>query len=107
MPEQPWETGDATDEIRRLGSAERLRLIHTTHSKEQMAARDLIVGDLLYLLKHGFVYSAGQPSTQNGLYKYAMETRTPNSGNRVVRAILVPDPRSLTVKVITVMWVDE
>lgn len=72
-----------------------------------MAARDLFMGDVLYVLKNGFVYASPMEATQPKLWKYAMESRTPNSGNRVVRVIIIPDLARIWAKIVTVMWVDE
>lgn len=108
MPKpQPWSPGDATDEIRALGRSGRLSLSITQHAKDRLAERDLILGDVLYVLKSGFVYDAPVPASQLDLYRYQMETRTPNSNNRVVRVVVIPDPARCWAKVVTVMWVDE
>jgi hypothetical protein len=71
-----------------------------------MLNRELISGDILYVLKNGFVYNPGQQSTRIGLYKYQMESPSPNSGGRTVRVVVIPCP-SCAAKVVTVMWVDE
>jgi Domain of unknown function (DUF4258) len=104
---QPWKPADATDEIRRIARIDEMRLTRRDHAVDQMTERELIMGDLLYLLKNGFVYEDPEPSTQKGLYKYKMESKTPNSGDRSVRAVVIPDPKRCWLKVITVMWVDE
>lgn len=74
-----------------------------------MAERDLIVGDVLHVLRYGFVYDEAEPSTREGYYKYTMESRTPNSNGRIVRIVIVPSLPGQTceVKLITVMWADE
>ena len=72
-----------------------------------MRDRDLLVGDVLYVLKNGFVFQEAVAATQPSLWKYRVETRTPNSGNRVVRVVAIPDDDKIWVKIITVMWVDE
>lgn len=72
-----------------------------------MAARDLIVGDVLYILKNGFVYEDPEPATQPKLFKYKIETRTPNSNNRSVRIVIIPDCNTCWIKIVTVMWADE
>ena len=69
--------------------------------------RDLKMGDLLYVLKNGFVYAPPETATQPGLWKYYIETGSPNSGNRVVRAVVIPDVSRNWAKVVTVMWADE
>lgn len=79
---QPWSPADATDEIRRLADSEKTTFVYTTHAKEQMIDRDLIVGDVLYVMRNGFVYEVPEASTRNDLYKYKIESATPNSGNR-------------------------
>jgi len=72
-----------------------------------MLSRDLILGDVLHVLRPGFVYAEGQPSTRSGFFKYAMECRTPNSGSRTVRVIVIPAPQGCSAKLVTVMWADE
>jgi hypothetical protein len=104
---QPWNPANATREINALAADSRLDLSLSVHAKSQMADRSLIVRDVLYVLKKGMVYEAASQATQIGLYKYLIETRTPNSGNRSVRVVAVPDTRITHIKVITVMWVDE
>jgi len=71
-----------------------------------MAERDLIMGDVIHVLKHGFVLEEGQPSTQTGLFKYRMQCTTPNSGGRLVCVVVIPT-QACAVKIVTVMWVDE
>jgi Domain of unknown function (DUF4258) len=107
MLPQPWKSADATDAIRSMGRNASLTLSYTVHAKERLAERNLIVSDVLYVLKNGFVYQDPKPATQPALYKYEMENRTPNSNNRIVRIVVIPNPAQCGVKVITVMWSDE
>jgi hypothetical protein len=74
---------------------------------QRTAERDLNMGDLLYVLKNGFVYEPPEQATQPGLWKYKIETRSPNSGNRVVRAVVISDVSKIWAKIITLMWADE
>lgn len=104
---QPWKPADATDEVRRMAKNSTLKLTYREHAIEQMRERDLLVGDVLYALKNGFVYSEAQTTTQNGLFKYLMESKTPNSGNRAIRVVVIPDSERCWIKILTVMWVDE
>jgi hypothetical protein len=83
-----------------------LKLRYTRHARERMSERGLIVGDLLHIIKHGFVYEEGEQSTRPGLFKYAMDSITPNSGGRTVRVVLIPSSNG-SIKVVTLMWVDE
>ena len=104
---QPWSQKDATDNIRAIAAHKSLSLTYTLHAKEQMAERDLIIGDINYVLKHGFVHTDAQPSTRENLYKYRIECRSPNSNNRTVRIVVIPCAKTRWMKIITVMWVDE
>jgi len=38
-----------------------------------MEHRGLIMGDILHVLKNGFVYEKAQESTRSGCYKYKIE----------------------------------
>ncbi len=105
--DQPWKPSLATENIRRLGRHDRLKLTVTGHARDQMHLRTLITGDVLYILKNGFVYNNPVEATQPGLWKYEVETRTPNSENRIVRIVAIPDLVRVWVKIVTVMWADE
>ena len=71
-----------------------------------MDERDLITGDIKYVLQNGFVFEHPEASTRTGFYKYKVENRSPNSGARTVRVIAIPDPERIWIKAVTVMWVD-
>ena len=105
LKEQPWSPTDATRMIREVAKSDELDIIATRHAREQMLERSLIMGDVLYVLKHGFVYDEPQNSTRAGCYKYAIQSRSPNSGSRTVRVIAIPADRR-SIKIVTVMWVD-
>jgi hypothetical protein len=89
-----------------MAKSERLTISKSLHLQDQLDRRDLIMGDVLYVLKNGFVYSNAQTSTQSGLFKYLIESSTPNS-QRAVRVVVIPDPARCWMKLVTVMWVDE
>jgi hypothetical protein len=78
----------------------------TGHAREQMRERDLIVSDVLHVLKHGFVYEDAVPATQKGHFKYKIETTSP-VGSRVVRIVAIPWVNPPEIKIVTVMWRDE
>lgn len=106
MPfDRPLPPAKATELIR-ANAGPHLELRWTKHAKEQMANRELLMGDVLHVLKHGFVFEEGQPATQAGCFKYKMESTTPNSGGRTVRVVLIPSS-SNAIKIVTVMWRDE
>lgn len=106
-PEEPWGPADATTAIRDAARHEKFRVTLTGHARQRMSERDLIMGDLLYVLKNGFVYAPPERATQPDLWKYCIETRSPNSGNRVVRLVVIRDVSRLWAKIVTVMWADE
>ncbi|MGI9491057.1 MAG: DUF4258 domain-containing protein [Geminicoccaceae bacterium] len=101
-----WSPAKATDEIRAKAKDPSFQLVWTKHARDQMEERSLIMSDVLHLLKCGFVYEEGSPSTRPGCYKYKMEYVTPNSQGRTVCAVVIPD-QSCLVKIVTVMWKDE
>lgn len=103
--DKPLSPAKATEHIRRKVGDE-LDLRWTKHAREQMAKRDIIMGDILHVLKNGFIYEEGQPASQQGCFKYGMECTTPNSGGRTLRVIVIPSTAN-ALKVVTVMWKDE
>lgn len=107
IPEQPWKPAAATDQLRSLGRNERLTMSQTRHFTQRLLERDLIIGDAFHVLKHGYVYEEPEQATKDGFYKYQMESTTPNSNNRIVRVVVIPDPKMKGVKFVTIMWVDE
>ena len=104
---EPWSPADATTAIWEVARHEKFRITLAGHARERMFERDLTMGDVLYVLKNGFVYAPPDPATQPDLWKYCMETGSPNSGNRVVRVVVIPDVSRNWAKVVTVMWADE
>jgi len=72
-----------------------------------MSERDLVMGDVIHILKTGYVYKEGVPATRPGLYRYAIEGKSPNSNNRTVRIIVIPSSGACELKIVSVMWADE
>ena len=106
-PNGPWKPAKATAEIRKRARASDLKPWWTTHLKERLAERDLIIGDVLHVLKYGFVYEQPKESSRGNLFKYLIDGKSPNSGNRELRVVAIPEPDKNEIKVVTVMWVDE
>ena len=104
-PAEAWRPADATIRINACAQDDGLALSLTRHAREQMDARDLLVGDLMHLLRRGFVYDLPEPATR-GYWKYKVEGTTPNSDGRTVAAIVIP-AHGLELKIVTVMWRDE
>jgi hypothetical protein len=105
LPE-PWTPAQATERIRELGRDPALNLSLRTHCHDQLADRSLIMSDLLYLLRNGFVYEQPEPATRD-YWKYLIQCETPNSNNREVRVLVLPDWKRRALKAQTIMWADE
>jgi hypothetical protein len=103
---EPWTPAQATERIRSIASGN-MCLSYKKHAKDQLNDRSLIMGDLTFLLKNGFVYEAAEEATRKPFWKYQIQCTTPNSKNREVRAVVIPDWKRKEIKVVTVMWADE
>jgi hypothetical protein len=108
MPNGPgkWTPADATKRINGCARNSSLSLAYSRHATERLSERNLIMGDLLHLLKTGFVYEEPEPSTREGHFKYRIEGTTPNSDGRTLRAVVVPGT-GCELKIVTIMWRDE
>lgn len=104
---EPWDAKTATERIRAIAGDRRLSLAYKVHAMQRLADRGVLTGDVLFVLKNGFVYGAPTPATRPDFYRYEMESRTPNSEGRLVRVVVIPDTKNLICKIVTVMWVDE
>lgn len=100
-----WSTARATREINACASRAP-NLTFALHVKERLRERGLVMGDLLHVLKRGFVLEEPQPATRAGFFKYRIEATTPNSEGRTVVVVVIPDGRD-ELKLITIMWKDE
>lgn len=103
--DQPLGPREATELLRRIGASDPV-FSWAKHAKERLRQRDLLMGDVLHVLKHGFVHDVGERATQPGCFRYRMESNTPNSAGRIVRIVVIPSTAN-GVKVVTVMWADE
>lgn len=104
--QKPWPPGAATERIRRIARGP-LDLSVTIHLGARLEERDLIMGDVLHVLKTGNVYDEGEPATRSALWKYRMEGKSPNSGSRTLRVIVILGAAETELKIVTVMWADE
>jgi hypothetical protein len=103
---QPMSPEEATTHIREIASGE-YDLWLTKHAKEKMIARDVFTPDVRHLLKFGTIARPGEVSTQAGIFKYRMESKTPNSENRTLALIVAPSTGRNVLKVLTVFWANE
>lgn len=101
-----WTPAQATEAIREIARQERLNLSYTQHAKDRLAERNLVISDVLHVLKNGFVYADPEPATRHSYNRYKMEAKTPNSNARTVGVVVIPDKSGCMLKVVTVMWID-
>ena len=78
----------------------------TGRVKERFQERNLLIADIRYLLKFGYVYDDAEESTKNGFWKYKVEGTTPNSETRTLLVVIIPDFQHRTIKMVTVHWKD-
>lgn len=84
MPDQdpaltkPLEPADATKRIHRMANMKGVEISWTEDVKYALKERSLVMGDLHHVLRKGVVLSPGEPTTRPGLFKYVIESRTPN-----------------------------
>lgn len=107
MTDEPWNPTDATYAIRQIARHPALSIAYKVHATQRLLERGIIISDVLYLLRNGFVYEHPRPASQNGYYKYIVESQTPNSSPRRIGAVVIPDVNNLTFKIVTVYWIDE
>lgn len=101
----PLSAAKATELVRSLVSTQ-TQFSWTHHVKVRLDERDLIMGDVMHVLRHGFVYEPGELSTMTGLFKYKMEAATPNSKGRTLVVVVIPSARTKSIKIVTAMWKD-
>ncbi len=108
---QPWSPAAATRRINALANRDECHMAWTRHARERLDERNLLSGDVFYVLKVGTVYAQPEESTRDDLFKYAIEATSPNSEGRAIRVVVIPDPDAYhgagCLKIITVMWLDE
>ena len=104
---QELSPGKATQQINRLSKKDFFTLSKTTHAEENLTKHEMLSGDLLYLLRNGFIYDAPEQATQPKLWKYIIESATPNSGGRTLCAVIIPDIEKNHIKIETCYWKDK
>ncbi len=102
-----WNPAEATEKLREMAGHPAFSLAYKTHATKRIAERGIIVSDLLYLLRNGFVLLPAVAATQVGYFKYTMQSVTPNSEGRIIQMIVIPNYENCSLKVVTVMWKDE
>lgn len=96
---------DATKMVNSCAALDAINLGWTIHAKERLTERDLLIDDVMELLKNGFIHDEAVPASREGIFKYQIEGTTPNSNGRIVKAVIIPDGRCF-IKIVTIMWKD-
>ena len=98
--------GGATKKIWKLAGDDNTDWWITDHFKNQLKERNIISSDIKHLLRTGYVYKEGTESTVPGLWKFQLEGQTPNSNNRTIVVVIIPDFSDKSIKFVTVFWRD-
>jgi hypothetical protein len=101
----PLSAEAATERIREIARGDP-DLYLTKHAKERMLEREIYTPDVLHVVTFGTVPRTGEPSSRTGVFKYRMESKTPNSEGRVLALIVIPAGGNV-LKVVTVHWANE
>ena len=104
---EPWPPAEATDRFRAMARDPTFDIGIKLHAEERMVERDIFMPDVLYAIRHGFVYGDAIPAKQPGLYRYTILGPTPNSGGRDIKVVLIPSMHKFWAKIVSVMWADE
>jgi len=95
-----------TEKIWTLASGDNANWLTADHYKKQLNERDIISSDIKHLLRTGYVYAEGTESLVSGLWKYRMEGKTPNSNNRTIAVVVIPDFSDRSIKFVIAFWRD-
>lgn len=104
---EPWAPSLATDEIRAIARSKSLNVSYRLHAQDRLKERNIIVSDVLYALRYGFVYNEAIPATRPGMFRYRVECKTPNSNSRPIGVVVIPAKVGCLLKIVSVMWIDE
>lgn len=103
----PWSKREATEKIRRYAHDRAFDAHFKRHALERLEERGITTSDDKHVLKMGVILKDPEQSTNPSLYKYRMESRSPNSNGRTVGVVVIPSTSRPSLKVVTVMWIDE
>jgi hypothetical protein len=104
---EPWSPADATDRFRAMAVDPLFEISFKLHAEDQMAERGITMPDVIFAMKHGFVYENAVPAMQPGLYRYTIRGGTPSSEQRDIKVVMIPSMHKASAKIVTVMWADE
>ncbi len=76
----------------------------TQHMTERLELRDILMSDVMYVLKYGSISELPQATTRTDCFTCKICGTTLNSSNREICVVVVPNPNRPAIKIITVMW---
>ena len=100
-----WSIETAEDRIHAYAQTD-FELAYTRHAAERLQERGILISDVNHVLMHGYIGEEPVRSSRQGYCKYKICSKSPNSGNREICLIVIPDPKRSAIKVVTVMWKD-
>ena len=105
MPLTPQQ---ATELLNSLGQNDLATVYFTKHALERVEERGITILDARHVIAYGTVLTPPQTSTRkhDNLYKYKIEGRSPNSGAREIGVVAVPSEADMSLKIVSVMWID-
>ena len=89
-----WSPKTATREITKIATSKKMTISYCLHAKERLAERNIIISDVLHVLRYGIVQQDPQPSTREAFNKYLVESKSPNSENRTIGVVVIPDSKA-------------
>ena len=103
-----WSIKEARQKINVYAHEKRdvLELAYSKHAMNRCMLRDISISDVLYVLAYGSIDEEPEESTRPDYCKYKICNKTPNSGNREICVVVIPDPDRPAIKIITAMWRD-
>jgi hypothetical protein len=103
---EPWSATDATKIITGL-ARDVFDLQLTQHARERMADRDIVIADLLHVLKTGSVHKPGEAREPYSTYCYTIEGSVPTQNSLKLRIVVRPNVNveRKFIKVVTTMWI--
>lgn len=107
VADEPWSPRDATENIWEMSKHPAFSIAYKLHAKTRLDERGLILPDVLFLLRTGFVLNEARPAKTNGYFRYEVQGVTPSSERRKVCSVVIPNYNQCSLKVVTVMWLDE
>jgi hypothetical protein len=101
-----WSTGAATKNINACARGASLTITFVCGTKDGLRDKALVMGDVLHVLRRGFVLEEPAPTTRQGYFKYLIEATTPNSEGRTLGVTVIPDGGH-AMKLVATTWRDE